>query len=130
MSFSVLLGALLAAIGDNFPASGPRRNWSDLGAYGLVALVAAAAALVVLQLRKRNDMSERCNKPWKLFRELCQVHGLDRPSQRLLAQLARARRLPQPAQVFVTPQAFSLEGLPAELQQRASQLRQLQQQLF
>lgn len=121
---------MVAVIGDNFPDSGPRRNWSDLGGYGVAAMVAVVAAIVYLQIRRRNDLSEHCDKPWKLFRELCRAHQLDRPSQRLLAQVARARRYAQPAEVFVRPQAFSPEGLPPALRQRAAHLERLQRLLF
>jgi hypothetical protein len=86
--------------------------------------------LVVVQLRLRNDMELHCDNPWKLFRELCQVHRLDGPSQRLLAQLARARRLPQPAQIFLTPSAFEPADLPAGLREKADQLLRLRGMLF
>lgn len=120
----------LAEIGDNFPTSGPRLNWSDLWAWGIAAVVAAIIAAIVVQLRKRNDMDERCDNPWKLFRELCRVHKLDGASQRLLAQVARARSFPQPAQVFLTPAAFEPANLPAGLKNKADQLLRLRGQLF
>ena len=102
------LKPLLAEIGDNFPNSGPRLNWSDLWAWGVAAVVAAIVAAIVMRVQKRNDMEEYCDNPWKLFRELCQVHALDGASQRLLAQLAQARQFEQPAQVFVSPGAIRL----------------------
>jgi hypothetical protein len=127
-----LLGtaALLAEIGDNFPNSGKRLNWSDLWPYGLLAVVAAIVALVVIHVRDRNDMTVRCDNPWKLFRELCQVHGLDGASQRLLAQLARVRQFEQPAQVFLSPGAFEPAGLPPALRERADHLLRLRGMLF
>jgi hypothetical protein len=121
---------LLGVIGDNFPDSGPRATWVELRPYGIAAVIAALVAAVVIQVRKRNDMSEHCDKPWKLFRELCLVHGLDQPSQRLLARLARARQFAQPAEVFVRPQAFVSESLPEELKSRAAHLERLRQRLF
>lgn len=121
---------VLAEIGDNFPQSGERLGWSDLWAWGIAVVVGALAALIVLQIRQRNDMEQRCDNPWKLFRELCQVHNLDRASQRLLAQVARARRLPQPAQIFLTPSAFEPADLPAGLRDRADQLLRLRGRLF
>jgi hypothetical protein len=121
---------LLAEIGDNFPQSGERLGWSDLWAWGIAVVVAAIVALVVVQLRMRNDMEQHCDNPWKLFRELCQVHRLDRASQRLLAQLAKARRLPQPAQIFLTPSAFEPADLPPGLREKADQLLRLRGLLF
>lgn len=121
---------LLAEIGDNFPRSGPRLGWSDLQPYGIAIVVAVLAAFIVVQLRKRNDMTEICNKPWKLFRELCQAHGLDGSNQRLLASVAAARQFEQPAEVFVRPEALTPEGLPPSLRSRAEQLDQLRRRLF
>lgn len=121
---------LLAEIGDNFPDSGPRLTWSDLWAWGVGAVVAAIVAAIVMQVRRRNDMEQRCDNPWKLFRELCQVHDLDRSSQRLLAQVARARRFTQPAEVFLTPAAFEPANLPPSLRDKADQLLRLRTQLF
>jgi hypothetical protein len=121
---------LLAEIGDNFPVSGKRLGWHDLWAYGIVALVAGAVAAIVILLRNRNDMSQRCDNPWKLFRELCTVHELDRPSQWLLTQIIRARQFEQPAQVFLNPAAFEPTGLPPSLRDKAEQLTRLRNQLF
>jgi hypothetical protein len=121
---------LVAEIGDNFPDSGERLNWSDLWAYGIAVVIAAAVALIVMRVRARNDMTQRCDSPWKLFRELCQAHGLDRASQRLLAQVARARQFEQPAQIFLSPGAFEPAGLPPALRERADHLLRLRGLLF
>jgi hypothetical protein len=120
----------LAEIGDNFPTSGKRLDWKDLWAYGVVALVAGIVALIVVQLRNRNDMSQRCDNPWKLFRELCLVHNLDRANQRLLVQVTRARGFEQPAQVFLNPASFEPMGLPPSLRDKAEQLARLRSLLF
>lgn len=120
----------VAEIGDNFPQSGPRLNWSDLGAYGIAIVVGALVTALVLYIRNRNDMSLRCDNPWKLFRELCQIHDLDRPSQRLLASLARVRRYEQPSQVFVAPESFDVADLPTSWRSRAGHLRRLKIVLF
>ena len=130
MSALWLRAMVLAEIGDNFPDSGKRLGWHDLWAYGLVALVAAVAAALVVHLRNRNDMTQRCHNPWKLFRELCQIHNLDRSSQRLLARVAKARRLDQPAQIFLTPGVFEPAGLPPALRDRGDHLLRLRSQLF
>jgi len=130
MIYVLTTSTLLAEIGDNFPQSGKRLNWSDLWAYGIAAVVVAIVAAIVIYARRRNDMSLPCDSPRKLFRELCQVHNLDRPSQRLLGQLARALRLTQPAQLFLTPAAFEAEQLPPALQGKADQFQRLRRHLF
>jgi hypothetical protein len=130
MTSIMLHGLLLAEIGDNFPQSGKRLNWSDLWAWGIAAVAAAALAAFAAHIRRRNDMEERCNHPWKLFRELCLVHNLDGASQRLLTQIAKARHFPQPAQVFLTPAAFEPTDLPPWMKDKSDQLLKLRAQLF
>jgi hypothetical protein len=120
----------LAEIGDNFPNSGPRLNWSDLWAYGVAIVIGAIIAALVMFVRRRNDMSIHCNNSWKLFRELCIIHGLDHQSQRLLAALAAVRQFEQPTQVFLTPEAFDAADLPADWQARAGHLRRVKAILF
>lgn len=120
----------LAEIGDNFPNSGPRLNWSDLWAYGIAVVVGAIVTAIVMYVRRRNDMSLHCNNSWKLFRELCQIHGLDHPSQRLLASLAAVRQYEQPTQIFLSPEAFDMSSLPADWESRAAHLRRLKMVLF
>jgi hypothetical protein len=120
----------LAEIGDNFPNSGPRLNWSDLWAYGVAIVVGAGVTAIVMFARRRNDMTIHCDNSWKLFRELCIIHGLDHPSQRLLAALAAVRRFEQPTQVFLTPEAFDASDLPPEWQMRSGHLRRLKMVLF
>ena len=130
MTAWTLWAGCFAEIGDNFPNSGPRLNWSDLGAYGIAVVVGAIVTAVVLYVRRRNDMTAHCDNPWKLFRELCQIHELDPPSQRLLASLARIRGYEQPSQLFVSPQSFDVSDLPAFWQSKAAHLRRLKIVLF
>jgi hypothetical protein len=120
----------IAEIGDNFPDSGPRLNWSDLWAYGIALIVGAVITGIVMFVRRRNDMTIHCDNSWKLFRELCIIHGLDHPSQRLLASLAAVRRFEQPTQVFLSPEAFDASDLPPEWQLRSGHLRRLKVILF
>jgi hypothetical protein len=126
--FSLL--PLFAEIGDNFPDSGQRMNWSDLWPYGIAAVVAAIATAIVVQVRKHNDMTLPCDDPHRLFRELCLAHKLDRGNVRLLAHLAEALRLEQPAQIFLMPAAFEPARLTASLRTRSAELKQLRERLF
>ena len=130
MTAATLFAWSIAEIGDNFPDSGPRLNWSDLGAYGIAVVVGALVTAIVLYVRRRNDMTTHCDSPWKLFRELCQAHELDRPSQRLLASLARVRRYEQPSQLFVSPESFDVADLPNHWRSKAAHLRRLKLVLF
>ena len=130
IGYTTLAVALLGEIGDNFPQSGQRLNWSDLWAYGIAVIVGAIATAVILYMRRRNDMTIYCNNSWKLFRELCQIHGLDHQSQRLLAALATARGYEQPTQVFLAPEAFDVSDLPPVWQLSTGHLHRLKQVLF
>ena len=130
MNLLALAHPLLAEIGDNFPQSGKRLNWSDLWPYGIAVVVVAIVAAIVTKVCRRNDMTERCDDPDKLFRELCRAHQLDRGSVRLLGQLAAHWQLQQPAQVFLTPAAFNPTRLPASLHAKAPQLAKLRTRLF
>lgn len=96
----------------------------------LVALVILGIVVaVVVKMRKRNDMSEHCDDPEKLFRELSQAHDLDRGSQKLLWQLATSAQLAQPAEVFLRPGIYQAE-LPVDLREQEAAFQALQQRLF
>jgi hypothetical protein len=110
-----------------------RRGRTDLFDFWPVALglvVVAIAVAAVVAIRKRDDMSQKCNDPNKLFRELSLAHKLNRGSQKLLWQLAEAFQLAQPAEVFLTPTLFHSAQLPPELQGEEERLQALHQQLF
>jgi hypothetical protein len=114
----------------SFRNAGYKPEWSDIWPW-LLLTAAAIAAYVAWQIqRKRSDMSQACDDPAKLFRELCQVHGLDSASRKLLRQLADACGMPQPALVFLTPSAFGGEQTPAAFIQRADELKALRERLF
>ena len=66
-------------------------------------------------LKRRNDMSQPCDDPHKLFRELCLAHQLEHRSRRLLLQLAGALDWSHPAELFVTPAAFEPSACPRRL---------------
>src|SRR5262245_13915332 len=89
--------------GRGFRGADSQRTWHDLVPYVVAAIVIGVGMAVYAHLKRRNDMTERCDDPHKLFRELCLAHQLDRPSRRLLLQLAEGINMGQPAQVFVTP---------------------------
>ena len=107
-------------LGDGLRGSG-RVDFTDMLPYMIGLAVGALGIWAVVQWKKRNDTSQPCDDPWKLFRELCQVHGLSSSDGRLLQKLVEAQKLEQPAEIFVTPQAFESDD---------HQLRDLRARLF
>jgi hypothetical protein len=116
--------------GRGFRGAASQRSWHDLVPYIVAAVVIGVGTAVYSHLKRRNDMTERCDDPHKLFRELCLVHQLDWPSRRLLLQLADGHNFAQPAQVFVTPAAFEPVRVPAALRGRIDDIKRLRAQLF
>ena len=111
-------------MGDGLRGPGTRIELSEALLYGLGLILVGMIVWMVFRWRKRNDMNQRCDDPRKLFRELCQHHGLDRSDRRLLLKLVATRQLRQPAELFVTPLAFDPANLPADLNgQKLSNLR-------
>ncbi len=117
-------------LGRGFRGATSQLHWTDVLPYVAAAVAAGVGWGVFAYVKRRNDMTERCSDPHKLFRELSQVHKLERNHRRLLLQLASALKFAQPAQVFVTPAAFEPSRLPAELRSRAAELTWLRQRLF
>jgi hypothetical protein len=116
--------------GRGFRGAASQRSWHDLVPYIVAAIVIGVGYAVYSHMKRRNDMTERCDDPQKLFRELCLTHQLDRPSRRLLLQLAEGHNLVQPALVFAMPAAFEPVRVPAELRGRIDEIRRLRERLF
>lgn len=116
--------------GRGFRGAASQRSWHDLVPYIATAIAICVGTAIYSHVKRRNDMTERCDDPHKLFRELCQVHQLDRPSRRLLLQLAEGHNFAQPAQVFVTPAAFEPVRVPAALRGRIDEIKRLRERLF
>ncbi|MGI9429130.1 MAG: hypothetical protein ACR2NM_10760 [Bythopirellula sp.] len=136
MNSSLLNGFLFAQIsrwerlGDGLHRGRGRMDPMDFLPLVIVLVIFAIVVAVVVKLRKRNDMSQPCDDPDKLFRELSLLHELDRGSQKLLRRLAEALQLVQPAEVFLKPAYFQADGIPAELQREAAELEALGKRLF
>ncbi len=116
--------------GRGFRGATSQLHWTDVLPYaaGIALLVVGTAAYS--RYKRWNDMSERCDDPHKLFRELSMVHQLDRPSRRLLLHLAEASKFPQPAQIFLSPSAFEPSRLPSSLRSRMDEVKRLRERLF
>jgi hypothetical protein len=117
-------------LGRGFRSATSQLHVTDVIPYAVGIALLIFVAWLVPYLRRRNDMSERCDDPQKLFRELCLTHELDRGSRQLLLRLAEAQRLPQPAQVFLTPTAFEPSRLPAALRGYVDEVKELRARLF
>jgi hypothetical protein len=65
-----------------------------------------------------------------LFRGLCEAHGLNRASRRLLAQVGRCCRVSPPARLFVEPQWLDSVNLSGALQTRAEEIGAMRARLF
>ncbi|HMO84279.1 MAG TPA: hypothetical protein PKC18_05080 [Lacipirellulaceae bacterium] len=117
-------------LGRGFRGAASQLRWTDVLPYIAAIVLLIAGCAVYSYLKRRNDMSERCNDPHKLFRELCLAHRLDRASRRLLLMLAEAAQCEQPAQVFLMPGAFEPAQLPASLRTRAADVVALRNRLF
>ncbi len=135
MNSSLLTLVLFAQIsnwqrmGDGLHRSRGRMDLMELLPVVIVLVVVAIVIAVVVKVRKRNDMTQPCNDPGKLFRELSLAHNLDRASQKLLRRLAEALELAQPAEVFVKPAYFQAE-LPQELRGEEGEFETLHERLF
>ncbi|NOZ39824.1 MAG: hypothetical protein GXP24_06310 [Planctomycetes bacterium] len=136
MNSSVLTGILFAQIsnwqrlGDGLHRSRRQMDLMELLPLALGLVVVAIVITIVVKVRKRNDMTQRCDDPNKLFRELSLAHNLDRASRNLLWRLAEALQLAQPAEVFLQPAHFQGDRIPQELRDEEAELQELLERLF
>ena len=97
--------------------SGRNAELSGGEVLGLVGFATAAVLLILwLQnLLRRQDPMQPCSKPKLLFPQLSDAHQLTKEDRKLLKRLAAARKIENPAELFMRPDAFTLNGLPNEL---------------
>ena len=115
-------------MGDGLRSPSTRVEFSSLLVYAVGAGLLGVLLWLGKRWRIRNDMNQRCNDPWKLFRALCQLHGLHGADRHLLKELVAVRELQQPAELFVTPAAFDPIDLPEIWNEQ--RLRKLKERLF
>jgi hypothetical protein len=70
------------------------------------------------------------DSPSGLFHQLCQTHELNRSARRLMQSLASHWQLANPGVLFIEPDYFRPDKLPADWYDRAPELEQLHRQLF
>ncbi len=121
-----LLGqSRINAMGDSL------RSGSDFMSIGiLVGVVIAVAAGIWFAARHFQLIdSGRVSCPIRLFRELCKAHELNWAERSLLRKLAHRRNLVSPAEIFVRPDCFDLDG--AAVQGKvAQQVSDIHEKLF
>ena len=104
-------------------------SWTQVAVFcGIAAVLLFVAWRVARRLAMHDGRSYFSSK--RLFLELCQTHGLDWPSRRLLGQLASAREPAHPARVFVEPTWFQTAAIPETLRPYRQELEVLRRQLF
>ncbi len=136
MNSSYLASFLFAQIsnwqrmGDGLHRNRGQMDLKEVLPYVLALAVIAIVITIIVKVRKRNDMTQRCDNPDKLFRELSLAHNLDRASRNLLYRLAEALQLAQPAEVFVKPAYFQADRIPQELRGEEAELQELLERLF
>jgi hypothetical protein len=116
--------------GRGFRGATSQLHWTDILPYAAAIALLILGTMAYSRYKRWSDLTERCDDPHKLFRELSMAHQLDRPSRRLLLHLAEAGHFAQPAQIFLSPAAFEPSRLPQALRTRAEDVRRLRERLF
>lgn len=121
---------VLRGLARGFPANQPEPSANRLLTGVLFLASFAALVWLMARLARRHDKRGSYNNPGALFRSLCKLHQLDRTQRKLLTRLAQARRLEQPAALFLEPLHFETEDLSPPWQAQAATLRGLRCVLF
>jgi hypothetical protein len=124
------LDEIASRMGDGFRGDAVRPESSNM----LLSLAIVVMLLVLWGLLTRLTPSHvrraPRSRPWRLFVSLCRAHRLRWRETWLLWRLARLERLPEPALVFLQPQRFEPDGLPAPLCRHRAKLASLRARLF
>ena len=128
----LLAGQTLLGAG-NLGAASRRASRVDTGeAFVLLVAAGGVIAVVCLAIRfaSRLQRRRRFNSHGSLFQGLCRTHGLDYGARRLLKQVARSRKLAQPARLFTEPKWLNPANLRGGLRRRAAEVSMLRNRLF
>jgi len=85
---------------------------------------------IIAKIVARRDKRQLYNSPRGLFRALCRAHGLDRPSRRLLARIARAQELAQPGRLFLEPERYSEAKVSEQFREERGTIELLRKKIF
>jgi hypothetical protein len=95
----------------------------------VLAVVISLLYLVDRWIRRRNRI-KMYESPTELFRQLCRVHELGRSESQQLKQIAAYWKLVHPGALFVEPDYFRPDKLPADWYERVPQIELLHRKLF
>ncbi len=99
--------------------------------FGVVILVGIIAVVWVLSylfsLRERHGAYA---SPTRLFLSLCSAHRLRWPDRWLLWRLARAKKVEDPARLFLEPELLDAAAMRPWFRVRAERLREMRNSLF
>jgi hypothetical protein len=134
LQFAPLI-AMLRTRQEDFRVWGRFDHGKSSGTEELIVLAGLTALLLLLAMASRIYL-QRSRRTFafdnssRLFRELAAAHGFNRAGRRLLHRLAAARGVANPTLLFIEPQHFDAQSLPAELKDSAAELRRLRAKLF
>lgn len=117
-------------MGNGFREKRESFNPSDLLWWVFAAVAILVAFAVIAKLLAKQDKRRQYNNPAALFRELCQVHNLDRASRNLLKTIARHQELTTPAHLFVDPDRLIAALREDSLRPQLPAIQSLRNKLF
>ena len=103
------------ALGDAFTGENARLSQQEMFALAGIAVGILLLVWFLYTWSRRQDHQRTYRRPNRLFGQLCAAHRLTRSDRNLLKRLAEHWQLAQPALLFVQPERFAAESLPAEL---------------
>lgn len=128
------LGGLLAnnwtSLGDRF--TGRHAQFTPWDWVTLLAIITSVAGVVWMMTvyQRRQNLRLSSNRPNHLFEDLCIAHRLSFRDRRLLQALAQELELETGAVLFVRPDYFETDRLPAALRRYEIQVERLSERLF
>ena len=97
-------------------ASSQSNNASSIASFFTASVALAAVSLSLFSCccwlirRWRTRQEKRLTvQRWRLFKELCNIHGLQRPEVKLLKRLLKTLQLENPTVIFVQPECFDIQ---------------------
>ena len=122
--------SLFKDMGSGFRAKREHFDASDLFLWFGIVIGVFVVIGIIAKVVARRDKRQLYNSPRGLFRALCRAHGLDRPSRRLLARIARAQELTQPARLFLEPERYSEAKVSEQFREERAAIELLRKKLF